>query len=98
MDTLAAILAEGVGELLLGRGGYVSRRLKARARQSIKTNLECVQLDIGVAMSKTLNQALDNLLGPIRFRRHLVAHLDDGTPVLRRQVLVRRLGYNMVSP
>jgi hypothetical protein len=56
------------------------------------TNLEGVELDIGVAMGESLDHALDGFLGTVGVARHLVAYLDDGAPVLRRQVLVSRLG------
>lgn len=61
------------------------------------TNLKSVELDIGIAVGKPLYQTLDNLLGTVAVRRDLVAHLEDGTPVLRGQILVRGLGYIIVS-
>jgi sulfur carrier protein ThiS len=49
-------------------------------------------------MGKALDQTLNDLLRAVGIRCDLVAHLDDGTPVLRRQVLVRRLCCGTVSP
>lgn len=54
--------------------------------------LECIELDIGIAVRQALDQALDCLVGAIRVTRHFVADLDDSPPVLRREVLVGRLG------
>lgn len=48
-------------------------------------------------MSKPLDHALDSFFGSILVARDLIAHLDDGAPVLRCQVLVGRLGYMLSS-
>lgn len=57
------------------------------------TNLKSIELNVGIAMGQALDHALDRLLGAILVTRHLVAYFDDGTPILRGEVLVRRLGY-----
>jgi hypothetical protein len=62
-----------------------------------KTNLESVKLHIGVTVVESLDHALDSLLGAILVPRHLIAYFDDGAPVLRRQILVSRLGCDDVS-
>lgn len=54
--------------------------------------LECVQLNIGVAVRETLDHALDSFLGSCRVAGCLVAHLHDGAPILGGEILVRRLG------
>lgn len=43
-------------------------------------------------MCKALNHTLNRLLGSVGIARDLVAHLDDGAPVLGGEVLVGRLG------
>lgn len=61
------------------------------------TYLKSVKLDIGVAMRKTSNDALNSLLGAILVVAYFVADLDNGAPILRREVLVGGLGYTDVS-
>lgn len=56
------------------------------------TYLESVELHVGVPVSKTLDQTLDRLLGAVLVGRDPVADLHDGAPVLRCEVLIRRLG------
>lgn len=61
------------------------------------TNLESVELHVGISVGEPLDHALDCFLGAILVARHLVAYFDDGAPVLRRQILVSRLGCDAVS-
>lgn len=56
------------------------------------THLESVELHVGVAVGQTLDQGLDCLLGAVGIAGHAIANLHDGAPVLRGEVLVRRLG------
>lgn len=58
-----------------------------------KTYLESVKLNICVSMGEALDHTLHSFLGTMLITRYLVAHLDDGTPVLRSEVLVCGLGY-----
>lgn len=44
-------------------------------------------------MGEALDHTLHRFLGTIPITRYLVAHLDDGTPILRSEVLVCGLGY-----
>lgn len=44
-------------------------------------------------MGEALDHTLHGFLGTVRIARNLVAHLDDGSPVLRGGVLIRRLGW-----
>lgn len=61
------------------------------------TCLKSVELDIGVAMGKAPDDALNSLLGAIWVVAYFVADLDNGAPILRREVLVGGLGYTGVS-
>jgi hypothetical protein len=61
------------------------------------TYLKSVKLDIGVAMRKTSDDALNSLLGTILVVAHFVADLNNGAPILRSEVLVGGLGYAGVS-
>lgn len=85
VDGLATVLADSVGELdnLVRAGSQKTWR---------EAYLECVELHVGIAMSKALDQALDDLFGAVGVTGYLVADLDDGAPVLRGEVLVRCLG------
>lgn len=55
-------------------------------------HLKCIQLDVGVAMGKPLDQGLDGGLGTVAVTGHAVANLHDGGPVLRGEILVCGLG------
>lgn len=59
--------------------------------------LESVELNIGISMCKPLDEGLDSGLGAIFVAGHAVADLHDGGPILRGEVLVRRLCYNSPS-
>lgn len=61
------------------------------------TYLKSVELDIGVAMGKAPDDALNSLLGAIWVVAYFVADLDNGAPILRREVFVGGLGYIGVS-
>lgn len=60
-------------------------------RQSIG-ELEGIQLDVGVAVGEALDQGSRDRLRPGGRCRHAIAYIEDESPVLRCQVLVRRLG------
>lgn len=62
--------------LLTGRGSYLER----------------VELDIGVPVYESLDEALHDLLGPVGIGRYFIAYFDDRAPVLGGQVLVGRAG------
>lgn len=59
--------------------------------------LESVELDIGVAVRETPDDALNSLLRAIWIVAYFVADLDNGAPVLGCEVLVCSLDYAGVS-
>jgi hypothetical protein len=61
------------------------------------TYLESVKLDIGIAMRKTSDNALNGLLRTIWIVAYFVADLDNSAPILRGEVLVGSLCYAGVS-
>lgn len=63
-----------------------------------EAHLECVKLDVGVAVCQALDDTRDGLFGPVGIGRHFVAHLNDGAPILGCEVLVCRLGYREADP
>lgn len=78
----------------MGRGQ--SPQVKSYSFRSGKateiTHLEGIELYVGVAVGKTLDQGLNCLLGAVGIAGHAIADLHYGAPVLRGEVLVRRLG------
>jgi hypothetical protein len=54
--------------------------------------LESIQLHIGISVCEAFDHALGNLPRAILVAADTIAHLHDRAPVLRCEVLVRRLG------
>lgn len=58
-------------------------------------NLESIELHVRITMGQSLDQTLDNFFGAIWIARDLVAHFDDGAPVLGGEILIGSSGWNM---
>lgn len=56
--------------------------------------LESVKLHVRIAVCQPFDHALHRVLGAVGVACDPVTDLHDGTPVLGREVLVRRLGYD----
>jgi hypothetical protein len=83
VNVLAAVLAESMGNLhVMGRSASLRPEQGRRTNAEVDANLKSIELHVRITMSQSLDQTLDNFFGAVGIGRDLVAHFDDGAPIL----------------